>query len=399
MFNLSLPIQVYSGRNCFADVGRILFDWGYKKVFIVTDPVMVALGYVQALQNDLATYDIASDIYADTVPEPTVASIAPAKDRVANCLVSSSQKDIPPYDAIIALGGGSVIDSAKAIAIWAKYGGHMADYKVPRVVNEQGLPLIAIPTTAGTGSETTKFTVITDESAHHHCKNEKMLCMGRGFLPTMAILDYKLTLSCPSRLTADSGIDALTHAVEAYVSAKATPFTDTLALRAMGVLFANLRTVYHNPHDEQAREQMMFGAFLAGMAFSNASVALVHGMSRPIGAFFHVPHGLSNAMLFPTVTQFSLSSAVERYGDVARACGMTDTLDNTKAGHILVNELIKLNSDLQVPTLEDFGADKTFFFANVDTMADQALASGSPANNPKIPSKEEIIELYHDLWS
>lgn len=384
MKELSLTKKVYSGRGCFTSTGEIVRNFGYQKVLLITDPVMVSLGYADTLRTNLSSHNIAHDIYSDTVPEPTVASIVGAK----NILVENQ------YDAIVALGGGSVIDSAKAVSVWAKYGGEMRDYKVPRVVDEQGLPVIAIPTTAGTGSEATKVAVITDEVT-----SEKMLCMGLGFLPHVAILDYMLTMSCPERITADSGIDALTHAVEAYVSRRSSPFTDTIALRAMGWLYPNLRTVYTVPTDEHAREQMMFGAFLAGMAFSNASVALVHGMSRPIGAFFHVPHGMSNAMLFPMVTEFSLSSAVERYADIARACGMTDTSDNDKAGQVLINELVILNKDLQVPTLAQFGADEKTFFANVDTMAEQALASGSPANNPKVPIKDQIIQLYHAMWS
>lgn len=380
---LSLPRKIYAGENVFNTVGKIAQDFGYKNLFIISDKVMESMGYLDTLKKNLDAESITYDIYTDTVPEPTVASIAPARDIMA-------QK---PYDAVIAIGGGSVIDSAKAIAIWAKYGGEMRDYKFPRIVNELGVPLIAIPTTAGTGSEATKVTVITDENT-----SEKMMCMGLGFLPTVAVVDYTLTLTCPKRLTADSGIDALTHAVEAYVSQKASTFTDTIALKAMASIFPNLRTVYNTPDDTSARENMMFGSMLAGMAFSNASVALVHGMSRPIGAFFHVPHGMSNAMLFPTITKFSMQSAIGKYADCARVCGMTDTHNDQKAAEIFVHELIKLNQDLEVPSLKQFGADETIYFNSIDTMAEQALASGSPNNNPRIPNKQEIIDLYNDIW-
>lgn len=383
MSEISLPRKIFCGKGEFENVGTIAKDMGYKNAFIITDPVMVSLGVAEQLENNLKAQGVSCTVFSDTVPEPTVASIVKAKDIMAGA----------NFDSIIALGGGSVIDSAKAISIWAKFGGEMRDYKFPRIVNELGVPLIAIPTTAGTGSEATRVTVITDETT-----SEKMMCLGLGFLPTIAVVDYMLTLSCPKRLTADSGIDALTHAVEAYVSKKASPYTDTVALRAMQAIFPSLRTVYTDPSNEEARKNMMFGSMLAGMAFSNASVALVHGMSRPIGAFFHVPHGMSNAMLFPTVTKFSLQANVARYADCARACQMTDSTDDAVAGQIFVDELIKLNQDLEVPTLKEFGADEQTYFDNLETMAEQALASGSPANNPRVPTHQEIVTLYNEIW-
>ena len=170
----------------------------------------------------------------------------------------------------------------------------MRDYKFPRIVVESGLPIIAVPTTAGTGSEVTRVTIIADEQT-----DEKMLCLGIGFMPVAALIDFSLTLSLPARITADTGIDALTHAMEAYVSKKASLYSDSQALEAMRLIGPNLRRAYHDGTDKAAREAMMLGSTLAGVAFSNASVALVHGMSRPIGAHFHVPHGLSNAMLLP----------------------------------------------------------------------------------------------------
>ena len=249
---------------------------------------------------------VSADVFDDTVPEPTVSSIQAGVDQVHD----------GHYDCIIALGGGSPIDSAKAIAILGKYGGEMRDYKFPRIVDEPGLPIIAIPTTAGTGSEVTKVTVITDETT-----DEKMMCLGAGFMPTVALVDYELSLSVPARTTADTGIDAMTHAIEAYVSKKASLYTDTQAIAALKLLGPNLRRAFHDGSDQQAREQMMLGATLAGAAFSNASVALVHGMSRPIGASYHVPHGLSNAMLLPAVTEYSIPAAADRYADCARAIG------------------------------------------------------------------------------
>ncbi len=298
------------------------------------------------------------------------------------------------YDVVIALGGGSPIDSAKAIAVMGKFGGTIRDYCFPRLVSEKGLPLIAIPTTAGTGSECTKVTVITDET-----NSEKLLCVGTAFMPTAAIIDYTLSLSVPPRTTADTGIDALTHAIEAYVSRKAGLYSDSQALAAMRLIGPNLRTVYHDGGNRAARESMMLGSTLAGIAFNNASVALVHGMSRPIGAFFHVPHGLSNAMLLPAVTAYSIPAAAERYADCARAIGVAAAGDDTDtANRKLLDELVALNRELKVPTLAEFGVQKADFDAVVETMAEQALASGSPGNNPRVPAKEEIIAIYRELW-
>ncbi|OUS30340.1 alcohol dehydrogenase [Gammaproteobacteria bacterium 45_16_T64] len=368
------------GAGASKELANILRELGCSRPLIVTDKMMVQLGYVDRITETLAFFDV----YDATVPEPTEASILAGVDKV----VAGN------FDAIIAIGGGSPIDSAKAISILGKFGGVMRDYKVPRIVNEPGLPIIAIPTTAGTGSEATKATIITDES-----KDEKMLCMGVGFMPTAALIDFELTLSLPPRTTADTGIDALTHAMEAYVSKKANPYSDSQALQAMGLLGPNLRSVYHDGDDRRAREAMMIGATLAGVAFSNASVALVHGMSRPIGAFFHVPHGLSNAMLLPDVTEFSIAGSAERYADCARAMGVASAADSeSMANTKLLDELIALNDELEVPSLAEFGVDKSRYFDVLETMAVQAMASGSPANNPRVPDVREIEGLYKKLW-
>jgi len=379
-----LPRILQVGDGASQEAGNILNSLDCKRPLIVTDGMMVQLGYVARLQQSLEAASITADIFQDTVPEPTVSSIQAGVDKVRD----------GNYDSIIAIGGGSPIDSAKAIAILGKYGGVMRDYKFPRVVNEPGLPIIAIPTTAGTGSECTKVTIITDET-----NDEKMLCVGIGFMPTAALVDYSLTLSLPPRTTADTGIDALTHAMEAYVSKKASLYSDSQAIAAMKLLAPNLRKAFQDGSDQKAREEMMLGATLAGVAFSNASVALVHGMSRPIGAFYHVPHGLSNAMLLPMVTEYSIPAAPERYADCARAMDVANEGDSDQtANSKLMAELYAINKELQVPTPEQFGIDRDHFFNNLQVMAEQALASGSPGNNPRVPSADEIIEIYRKLW-
>ncbi|RRV68092.1 iron-containing alcohol dehydrogenase [Stutzerimonas stutzeri] len=380
-----LPRLMEVGAGASGQLARVLQELGCNRPLIVTDRMMVELGYVARIAGQLEEAGIASQCFADTLPEPTAASIRAGVEMVR-------QGD---FDSIVALGGGSPIDSAKAIGILGKFGGEMRDYRFPRDVSEAGLPLIAIPTTAGTGSEATRFTIITDETS-----DEKMLCAGLGFMPIAALIDYELTLSLPPRVTADTGIDALTHAIEAYVSRKASLYSDAQALEAMRLLAPNLRAAFNEPGNRAAREAMMLGATLAGVAFSNASVALVHGMSRPIGAFFHVPHGLSNAMLLPAITAFSIPAAPERYADCARAMGVAAQTDSVEvANDKLLAELRAINQELKVPSPEQFGIARERFFELRSTMARQALASGSPGNNPRVPTEAEIIDLYETVWN
>ena len=379
-----LPRILQIGENASHQLPAVLQSLDCSRPLIVTDKMMVELKYVERIEKLLEHAEIRVDVFDQTEPEPTAASIEAGVQKVRD----------GNYDCVVALGGGSPIDSAKAIAILGKFGGQMADYKAPRVVDQLGLPVIAIPTTAGTGSEATRFTIITNEKT-----DEKMLCMGKGFMPVAGLVDYNLTLSVPPRTTADTGIDALTHAMEAYVSRKANPFSDTQAIAAMRLLAPNLRTVYHDGSNTRAREAMMLGSTLAGIAFSNASVALVHGMSRPIGAFFHVPHGLSNAMLLPDVTRFSIPGATKRYSECAVAMGVASQTDSEQvANDKLLDELIALNQELEVPTLAEFGVQKSRFDEVKTTMAKQAKESGSPANNPRIPSNQQMIEIYEQLW-
>jgi alcohol dehydrogenase class IV len=288
------------------------------------------------------------------------------------------------------------MDSAKAAGVLASHGGQMRDYKAPYTMDEASLPIVAVPTTAGTGSEATKVTIITDSDSQ-----EKMLCMGLAYLPVAAVVDYELTLSKPWRLTADTGIDALCHAMEAYVSGKHNLFSDALALQSLSAIGSSLRTCCYKPHDHAARERMMLASTHAGMAFSNSSVTLIHGMSRPIGASYHVPHGLSNAMLAPAVTAFGISGATRRYADVARALEMCAVgVSDEDAAEGLVRELYALNTELEVPKLADWtGVDKTAFLASVPSMAAAALASGSPNNNPVVPRQDEIEALYSSIFA
>jgi len=382
---ITMPRLLYIGGGAIAEVTTALGRLGARHPLIVTDPFVAGSGMLERLTQRLDAAGMTWRVFADTVPDPTTVAVE-AGVRVL---------EAAPHDALIALGGGSPIDTAKAMSVLAANGGHMRDYKVPNEIPKLGLPVVAIPTTAGTGSEVTRFTVITDSE-----RDEKMLIMGLACCPAAAIVDYELTLTMPWRLTADTGLDSLTHAIEAYVSRKASTFTDGVARTAMGLIARNIRSACRAPDDRAAREAMMLGATQAGMAFSNASVCLVHGMSRPIGAFFHVPHGLSNAMLLPEITAFSAPAALPRYADCARAMGIAGEGEgNQSAVARLLDELRSLNDDLKVPTPKAYGIDEKRYGELLPVMASQALASGSPGNNPRVPSAGEIIDLYKRVYA
>ncbi len=382
--NIAAPRMLLVGGGTVRQVSEVLAKFGLSRPLVVSDPFMVSSGHVQNCLQPLEAAGITAAVFSDTVPDPT--------DTVIEAGVALLAKG--DFDCLIGFGGGSPIDTAKAMAILAAGGGKMRDYKVPVAADKGALPVIAIPTTAGTGSECTRFTVITDTE-----RDEKMLIAGLGALPLAAIVDYELTYSVPPRTTADTGVDSLTHALEAYVSKRANPFSDALAVSAMALIGQHIRTAYAEPRNSTAREGMMIGATQAGLAFSNASVALVHGMSRPIGAHFHVPHGLSNAMLLPAVTRFSVGAAEARYGEASRRIGFAGATDtDAVAAAKLVTGLETLNKALSVPSPAEYGIDEKAWFGKMELMAEQALASGSPANNPRVPDKAEIVALYKDVW-
>ncbi|MDE2561987.1 MAG: iron-containing alcohol dehydrogenase [Sphingomonadales bacterium] len=384
MTAINLPRVIRIGGGALAELPQALAQCGLSRPFVVTDRFLVEHGYLDRLAEPLLAAGLSVEVFADTVPDPTVVVVEAALSalRDTGC------------DCVIGFGGGSPIDTAKAIAALALDPRPIPVMKAPAVTDTPGLPIVAVPTTAGTGSEATRFTIITDEA-----EGEKMLCAGLAFLPTIAVVDYELTLEKPARLTADTGIDSLTHAIEAYVSKRANPFSDAMALSAMKLIAPNIRTACTEPGNRLVREAMMVGAHHAGIAFSNASVALVHGMSRPIGAFFHVPHGLSNAMLLPAVTAFSAPAAPRRYADCARAMGVAGEGEGDQSAVArLVEELGALNADLEVPTPRAHGIAEARWFELIPTMASQAIASGSPANNPREADAEEIARLYEGVF-
>jgi alcohol dehydrogenase class IV len=375
------------GAHCSQKTPEAMQKLNLCRPFIVSDPFLAsdACGILAQVTKHFDAAEMPHTIFTDTREDPTT-------DSVDACLKALQAGN---YDCIVAVGGGSPMDTAKAAAVLHSHGGHMREYKAPFQMNKPSLPIVAVPTTAGTGSEATKFTVITDSET-----DEKMLCIGDAYMPMLAIVDYTLTMNMPRNLTAWTGVDALCHAMEAYVSKQSTPESDDYALDAIGRIGQSLEMACVIPHNVSAREGMMYGATMAGTAFSNSSVTLIHGMSRPLGAHFHVPHGLSNAMLAPSLTRYSIPGAVERYATVSRKFGLTvdPNWNDEQAAQDLWQGLRDLNTVLKVPALKDWNIDEAEFHKRIPVMAAAALASGSPANNPVVPDQEQIEELYREIW-
>ena len=313
----------------------------------------------------------AFELFADVPGEPTT-------DEVGRGLEARRRIDA---QVVVGIGGGSVLDTAKAVAAMATNPGTIVDYVGRDRLSAPRLPLVLASTTAGTGSEATRYTVITDPQT-----NVKMLITDWKLLPDVAVCDPLLTVGSPPPVTASAGVDALTHAIEAYVSRRHQPTADLFALGAIRQLAPYLVRAFRDGRDLEARTQTAIGALHAGIAFCNASVALVHGMSRPIGAHFHVAHGLSNSMLLATVVEWSLPAARERYQDVATAMGLADPAE-------LPIALDRLARELEIPRLGRVVAPAALRAAAAQ-MAQDALASGSPQNNPRVPTAAEIVALY-----
>lgn len=377
-----VPGQMITGSGALDMAQDVLGTLG-KKAMIVTDKVMIDLGNCAKVEAALKSQNVEYTIYSDIAGEPTDVMI---------------EKGLKQYkdegcDFLVALGGGSPIDSMKAIGSLAKNGGSISDY-MGRVIDVEMPPMVAIPTTAGTGSEATQFTIITDTK-----KDIKMLLKGKCLIPSMAIIDPQFTMTAPPKITAATGLDALCHAVEAYTSRRAQTLSDTFAMSAVKRIFKYLPVAFHDGKNEEARVQMSVAALEAGIAFNNSSVTLIHGMSRPIGALFHVAHGLSNAMLMKECLGFALEGAYDRFADLGRAIGVATAEDSDKeASEKFLQAVIALTEELETPTLAQFGIDKEAFFNVIEKMAYDAMESGSPQNTQREVTQADVEAMYKNLW-
>ncbi len=378
--NFLLPPEIIYGAGAVENTGAATRKLKGNKVLVVTDEVMVNTGLAEKVIRGLENSGLGYSIYDQVSMEPTI-------EFVEEGLGIFKQNEC---DCIVAVGGGSPIDAAKAIAVMVNNPGSIKDYMGIEKIKNKGVPLMAVPTTAGTGSEATRVTIITDTST-----DTKMLLLSSHLTPDVAVVDPLLTLSKPKGLTAATGIDALTHAIEAYVSIKAQPMTDIYALSAIKLISGNLRQAWANGNNLEARENTMLGSLQAGIAFSNSSVALVHGMSRPIGANFHVAHGDSNAALLGEVMEFSVIGNPARFARIALAMGENiEGLTNLEAAEKAVTAVKRLISDIKIPSLKELGVNREELERLAPKMAADAINSGSPGNNPRQATEEEIINLY-----
>lgn len=335
------------------------------------------------LQTKLRAESTRSVVFAGVSSEPTDAMIAAgaAAYRAQNC------------DCLIGLGGGSQLDAAKAIGVAVTGEGTLADWAASPVTRPLP-PLALIPTTAGSGSEATQVAVITDTAAA-----VKRVVRGPTLVPAIAVVDPSLTVSLPPAPTAYTGLDALTHAVESYTSRRAFAETDMYALAAVPKIFANLPRAYRDGSDHAARTEMARAAHWAGLSFGNASVTLVHGMSRPLGAVFGLPHGLANALLLPECLEFAVDGATERFATLGRAVGAaTAADDDERAARQFVTAVKALCLACGTPTLAACGVERDTYFAAIDKMARDAMASGSPANTRRNVSAADLKDLYARSW-
>lgn len=382
MSHFVIPNHTVVGTNVLGEAAPLLKKMG-NKAFIVTGRHVAVSDMMKQLTDLLDENGIDCVIFDGITGEPTDTMIENGVEmlKTSGC------------DFIIGIGGGSPLDSAKAIAAMTVNEGSIADYNGKEITGEI-LPLVAIPTTAGTGSEATKFTVITDSE-----KGMKMLLKGDVLVPKLAIVDSSFTVGAPKSVTSATGLDALTHAVEAYTSRKAFSMTDTLAVSAVKRIMKYLPIAYREPDNSLAREQMSIAALEAGICINNSSVTIVHGMSRPIGALFHVPHGMSNAMLLKECLSFAVSGAYEKFANLGRETGVASDSDSDEtAAEKFIDSLQNICDVCEIPTLEQYGIDRDEYYSKISKMATDAVASGSPANTVKEVTVDDCIEIYKKLY-
>ena len=381
-YTFMVPAKIISGTNVVEELGQHIQGKG-TKALIVTDQFMVKFGNAAKVENALKKVNVPYVIFDGANTEPT--------DKIVEAGLKVYKETA--CDFLIALGGGSPMDTAKAIAFMSVCKGKISDY-MHTVIDMEVPYLVAIPTTAGTGSEATKNTIIADTE-----NNVKMLLGGPSIIPALAVVDPTFTMTAPPKVTAATGVDALTHAIESYTSRKAQPLSDIFAISAVKKIHQNLPICYKDGKNVEARLQMSIAALEAGIAFNNASVTIVHGMSRPIGALFHIAHGVSNAVLLPACMEFAIEENTARFAEIGRLMGVADeSTSDQDAAKAMVKEVARFCKEVGIPTLAELGVKKEDFFAQLDKMADDALESGSPQNTMRIPTKEQIIEIYKKLF-
>ncbi|KPD24096.1 L-threonine dehydrogenase [Idiomarina zobellii] len=372
-----IPAVNIIGENALKDAATQIDNYGFKKALIVTDPGMTKLGVTAEIEALLKEHGIESLVYDGVQPNPTVTNVKAGLDVL--------QKH--QCDCVISLGGGSAHDCAKGIALVATNGGHIGDYEGVDVSKKPQLPLISINTTAGTASEMTRFCIITDPERHI-----KMAIVDQNVTPILSVNDPRLMVGMPANLTAATGMDALTHAVEAFVSTDATPITDACAIKAIEIIRDNLHEAVHNGTNMEAREQMAYAQFLAGMAFNNASLGYVHAMAHQLGGFYDLPHGVCNAVLLPHVQRYNSQVVAPRLKDIGKALGAeVQGLTDKEGADAAIAAIVELSQSVNIPAgLEELGAKEEDF----STLADNAMKDACGLTNPIQPSHEDVVAIF-----
>jgi len=379
-YSFSVPQEIVFGRGTLDKLPEYVKKLDCKKAFIISGPHLKKIGLVDKCRDALKAAGIKSGIFTETEGNPGTDTV----DKAAELFMDSGS------DLIIAFGGGSPIDVAKAVAILGTYGGAITDYEGVGKVPGPVIPIIAIPTTAGTGSEVTAFSVITD-----HSRNYKLTVGSNYLLPKCAILDPELIMSVPVKTASACGVDALVHAIESYISLKASPFSDMMALKALELIGKNLRAYVANRQNKIAADAMLQGSLYAGIAFSHARLGNVHAMSHPVSAYFDVPHGLANAILLPFVTEFNELSDKGKYYDIYRCISLAPVTKKDFVSHMLTQEIRVLNLSLDIPgTLVEVGVKEELF----EFMTDDAMKSGNIAVNPRQTTRQDILDLYNKAF-
>lgn len=372
-----IPTVNLHGAGCLSDAIAMIKSQGFQKGLIVTDAVLAKLGMVGDVQIKLKTSGIETVIFDGVQPNPTTANV------MAGLEVLKQEK----CDFVLSLGGGSPHDCAKAIALVAENGGDIRDYEGVDQSSKPQLPLIAINTTAGTASEMTRFCIITDETRHI-----KMAIVDKNTTPLFSVNDPELMLDQPNSLTAATGMDALTHAIEAYVSTAATPITDAVALKAISLIKEYLPKAVEDGTNIHAREQMAYAQFMAGMAFNNASLGYVHAMAHQLGGFYDYPHGVCNAILLPHVQKFNAQICAKKLKDVAQAMGVdVQSLTDQEGANAAIREIQALSKQVKIPSgLKELGAQE----GDIPVLAENALKDACGLTNPIKATHSDIMEIF-----
>ncbi|MGR5095977.1 iron-containing alcohol dehydrogenase [Vibrio maritimus] len=372
-----LPSTNFLGRECLDKALDIVQQQGFTKALVVTDAVLNQIGLVAQITKKLEDRQISYAVYDGTQPNPTIQNV----EEGLQVLTDES------CDLILSVGGGSPHDCAKGIALVATNGGKITDYEGINKATQAPFPLVAINTTAGTASEMTMFSVITDEA-----RQLKMAIVDQKVTPLISVNDPNLMLAMPRSLTAATGMDALTHAIEAYVSVAANPITDTVALKAIEMITRYLPKCVNDGEDVEAREQMAYAQFMAGMAFNNALLGYVHAMAHQLGAIYHLPHGVCNAVLLPHVQRFNASTHPTKFVDIAKAMGKdVSGLSIGEAAMSAIDAMQELSAEIGIPaTLSELGVRSE----DIKTLARSALEDVCCMTNPRQASQSEIEAIF-----